>query len=324
MPAQAWAALNDPLRRPLINRATAGIYAPGSIFKIITGLAALENGLDPAEPLDNPGYYMVAGRQRIDDEVAPGRYDFRRAFLKSSNTYFIHHGLRLGDDASTSLAKLNAIAARLHLGERTALPVMQESAGSYPTRDSIRRAGWSSGEMALLCIGQGPIAVTPLQMAVMTAAVVNGGDVLWPRIVDRILPAGGAPEIAPPVPPGAVRDRLGVSARSLGILRGAMLADVSDPEGTGREAAVTGMVIGGKTGTAQVTQGRRVVDHITWFASFAETAQRLYAVVVMVEGGEGGGITCAPLARQMFQAVDQWERENRQLALGGQGRGGAQ
>jgi penicillin-binding protein 2 len=321
MSTQTWASLTNEYRKPLLNRATAGIYAPGSIFKMVVGLAALENGLDPAEAIYNPGFIEVAGRS-IKDEVAPGRYDFRRAFLKSSNTYFIHHGLRLGGDSVGSLEKLNSIVARLHLGEETGIPVMQERSGSYPTRDAIRRRGWAPGDMANLCIGQGPIAVTPLQMAVMTAAVVNGGDVLWPRIVERIVPADGAPEIAPAVPAGAVRDRLGVSEGSLRVVRGAMLADVTDPEGTGREAAVSGMIIGGKTGTAQVTEGRRVVDHITWFASFAETQQRLYSVVVMVESGEGGGRTCAPIARQMFQAIEQWERQSGQLAFDEQGRGG--
>jgi cell division protein FtsI/penicillin-binding protein 2 len=87
-----------------------------------------------------------------------------------------------------------------------------------------------------------------------------------------------------------------------------MLADVEDiREGTGTRAAVSGLRIGGKTGTAEVTQGTKVVDHITWFASYAPIEQPKYAVVVMIESGEGGGTTCAPIARVVYEAIQKLE-----------------
>jgi cell division protein FtsI/penicillin-binding protein 2 len=88
-----------------------------------------------------------------------------------------------------------------------------------------------------------------------------------------------------------------------------MLADVEDRDGTGRRAAVPGMRIGGKTGTAQKTRGREVIDHTTWFVSFGPYPEPRHAVVVMVESGAGGGETCAPIARQVYEAMDQLESQ---------------
>ena len=166
------------------------------------------------------------------------------------------------------------------------------------------------GDTANICIGQGQMAVTPLQMAVMTAAIANGGKVLWPRLVDRTEspePALGAQPVV--FPSGRVRDELGVKQRNLEILREAMLADVEDSGGTGTRAAVPGIRICGKTGTAQVTNKRnQLVDHTTWFISFAPYEKPRYAVVVMVEGGSSGGGDCAPIAGNIYRAIQQRER----------------
>jgi penicillin-binding protein 2 len=307
-----WDRLNDEKLRPMRNRATQEIYAPGSIFKIVVGLAALEAGLDPeakytVEPdPQRPGRGCIfIGRRKIEDTAEAGDYNFRRAFIRSSNAYFIHHGLLAGFD------NLLKISQRLHLGERAEVPTYQESAGILPTRDWIKRhrGGWSDGDTANICIGQGDIAVTPLQMAVMTAAIANGGKVLWPRLVDRIEPQDRLSNEPVKVFPAArVRDELGVSARTLELTQEAMFADVTE-EGTGKAAAVPGMKIGGKTGTAQVMQGRKVVDHTTWFTSFCEHNGRLYVVLVMVESGSSGGGTCAPVAQQIYRVIQKRAEE---------------
>jgi penicillin-binding protein 2 len=302
------AYLNDSKLQPQINRATYGNYAPGSIFKPIVGLAALENGLnpneiydvqsDPAEP--NKGCIYV-GARKIKDTVPPGAYNFRRAIEQSSNSYFVFNGLRTG------IEKIVRLAGRFHFGERTGLPTRQETGGIFPTLKQVKESDWRDGDSANICFGQGEMAVTPMQMAVAYSAIANGGKVLWPRLVERIEPQDPASgETATNFPAGLVRDEIGVSARSLKILREAMLSETEDAGGTGRAAVVPGLRICGKTGTAQVQNERnQLVSHNFWFASFAPYENPKYAVVVMVqsEGGGSGGSMCAPIAHDIYAEI---------------------
>jgi penicillin-binding protein 2 len=297
--------LNNEEFRPQINRATQENYAPGSIFKPVIGLACLEAGLDPKRkivvqphPRHAGGSVFYVGKRAIADTAPPGDYDFKRALKLSSNSYFISNGLWTGIDRILALGK------RLHLGETTGLKTRQETSGIFP--DDRRLAlGWSPGDTANLCIGQGYIAVTPLQMTVMTAAIANGGNVLWPRLVKSITDADPAnPAPMPSTAPSGVRDRLEVRPESLKVLKEAMLADVEDADGTGRAAAISSVRICGKTGTAQITDlNNRVVGHTTWFISFAPYENPRVAVVIMVEGGSSGGGTCAPLARDIYRVL---------------------
>jgi penicillin-binding protein 2 len=299
----------DPALRPQIDRATYARYHPGSIFKPVVGLAALEAGLDPnqtfnsaADPL-NPGhaaYYI--GKRRIKDLAPPGPHNFRDAFKISSNCYFIAAGLRAGIDGIVELGQ------RLHLAERSGLPTLQDTPGQLPNVKRIH-SHWTDGDTANICIGQGEVSVTPMQMAVMTAAIANGGTVLWPRLVQELAPqdtTAGVP--ARSFPSGRVRDQLGVKPANLNIIREAMRADVEDPHGTGRQAAVPGLSICGKTGTAEIQNEKGFnVGHTTWFISFAPYEQPRYAVVIMVErdGPERGfgGTLCAPVAHEIYQAL---------------------
>jgi penicillin-binding protein 2 len=296
--------MSDPKLRPQINRATQENYAPGSIFKPIIGLAALEDGLDPDALVDNPGYIYV-GRRHITDLAAPGQYNLRRAIIHSSNTYFITNGLRAG------IENIVRLGEKFHFGERINLPTQQETRGIFPSLNRVH-SGWHDGDTANVCIGQGEIAVTPLQMAVAYSAIANGGKVLWPRLIERIEPQDPASgEMATNFPSGIVRDELGVQPRSLKILHDAMLAETEDPEGTGHPAVVPGLRICGKTGTAQVEDAHnRVIDHTMWFASFAPYENPKYAVVVMVESGISGGTTCAPIAHDIYKAILQSEQQN--------------
>jgi penicillin-binding protein 2 len=307
------AYLNDPKLRPQINRATQQNYAPGSIFKPVIGLAALENGLNPDEKFYNPpnpadpahGHIVVG--HTIKDTAPPGDYNFRLAIMRSSNFYFVTNGLRTGIDNIIRLAE------KFHFGERTRLPTLQEAKGNLPKLIRVH-SDWHDGDTANVSIGQGEVEVTPMQMAVAYAAIANGGKVLWPRLVERVEPQDPASgEVATNFPSGVVRDELGVHPRSLKILHDAMLAETEDSEGTGYPARVPGMKICGKTGTAQVEDERnRVVDHTTWFASFAPYENPKYVVVVMVESGASGGITCAPIAHDIYEEILKKEKSNPQ------------
>jgi penicillin-binding protein 2 len=235
----------------------------------------------------------------------PGDFNFRRALKRSSNSYFITVALRIGPESIIRMGQ------RLHLGERAGLPTRQDTPGKFPSLQRIS-SGWTRINTGNISIGQDPVWVTPLQITVLTAAIANGGDVLWPRLVDRIEaadPTLGAPPVV--LPHGQVRDRLGLSPRTLKLMHDAMLGDTEDSDGTGTKACVPGLRICAKTGTAQVQDERNILTgHTTWFASFAPYEQPHYAVVVMVENGVTGGTTCAPVAHNIYLAIQERERSN--------------
>lgn len=294
------------------NRVTQENYRPGSIFKPIVALACLENGMDtkaeytvepnPRDPFH--GYIHSARGFTInkEDTAPPGKYNFKKALIHSSNGYFIYNGL-------PNLEKIVELGRRFHLGQRIGINTRQEVAGTFPDEKRIK-SGWTVADTANLCIGQGYIDVTPLQMVVVASALANGGKVLWPRLVDSIRPQDPLPgEQILRFPKGQVRDYVGVRPSTIRTLQEAMLDDTENPEGTAYEAfkgspVNTELRVCGKTGTAQnIHNGTK--DLTTWFLSFAPYEHPHYAVVVMVEmglHGSGGG-TCAPIARKVYEAI---------------------
>ena len=297
----------DKTLRPERNRATQEHYAPGSIFKPLIGLACLEAGLDPNETINNPGYYQGRpGTKPIGDLAPPGKYNFKDGLARSSNTYFIINGLKAG------IENIVRLAQRLHFDERADLQTLQDNPGIFPSLRKVS-SGWVDGDTANLCIGQGKMAVTPLQMAVMMAAIANGGKVLWPRLVDRV-ESPDPTAVEPPVvfEKGRIRDELGVKPEHLKIVHEAMLADTEEAGATGIRARVPGLDICGKTGTAQVMDSHnKTIADTAWFASFAPAGNPRYAVVVMIEtdvNAGTGGRTCAPIAGNIYRALLERER----------------
>jgi penicillin-binding protein 2 len=296
------------------NRATQENYMPGSVFKLVVGLAALEAGLDTNRIItafSNPKEPNKAHKQVLThdfrDTAAPGDYNFYRAIVCSCNSYFVTIGTNVGPEGIVRMAQ------KFHFGERIGLGLNQETAGELP---GLRRMsfGWSPITTGNIAIGQDPVYVTPLQVAVMMSAIANGGTVLWPRLVDRIEPADPSrAEERVVYPSGQVRDHLGVSARTLSILQSAMLGDTEDPEGTGRYVhdarRPLPLHICAKTGTAQVQgpDGKKT-GQTTWFASYAPAEKPRWAVVVMVENGAAGGQTCGPVAAEVYRALLEQER----------------
>jgi penicillin-binding protein 2 len=299
-----YARINDPDTKPMLNRASFAIYQPGSAFKIVVALAALEAGkLNPREQFNSKGFYTLPGN-RWNCTAGAGHFDFHRAFIKSCNCYFIDHGLDVGLDSILRIG--NAYC----LGEKTGIPTRQDVAGYFPEVGTRRRnmgGPWTAGDTANLSIGQGDIAVTPLQMAVMTAAVANGGKVFWPRLVDRLESEdNGFHKVTEVFPPGQIRNEVKLNPHNLRLVQEAMRDDVSDPEGTGKAAAVQGWEVCGKTGTAD---GR--TSRTTWFVSYAPFDSPRYAVVAMVESGASGGSTCAPITRRVYEALQKMEQNSR-------------
>ena len=301
------AALSDRKNTPQLNRAIDGAYPPGSTFKIITAIACLEKGLDPNEVYDSPGYYQASAKaRRIGDTAHAGRFDFNRAFYRSSNTYFIHYGLKAG------LEKILEVAKRFHLGERTHFPIGPEVAGNVPGPEE---AGVSLLQSSTpdVCIGQ-EITTTPLQMAAMIGAIANGGKIYWPRLISHSRsPETGEEEEF--FAQGRLRDRVDINPNHLALIRHAMLDDTEHPadaNGAGGTAytyfhgqpALSNFRVAGKTGTAELkSTSPNSPRRITWFDSYGPFDNPRYAVVVMVEDGVFGGPTCAPVAEKIYEAI---------------------
>lgn len=305
--------LSDPKLTPEINRASYASYIPGSIFKPVVALAALENGLNPNEiyqvqpnPEDPQHGCIYVGSRKIRDTVHPGNYDLRRAIQQSSNAYFIYNGLRTGID------KIIQLGEKFHFGERENLPTLQDAHGIFPTLERVHESDWHDGDSANIFFGQGEVNVTPMQIATAYSAIANGGTVLWPRLVERIEPqdpASGEP--ATVFPAGLVRDHIDVSQHSLRLLGAAMMSETEDPSGTGYPAFhlhgdPLNWRVCGKTGTAQrEDEHRKIIGWNYWFASFAPYENPRYAVVVMVQSemsGSGGSV-CAPIAHDIYEEI---------------------
>jgi penicillin-binding protein 2 len=306
------------------NRATQENYMPGSIFKLVVGMAALEAGWDPNKLVEVPsnpaipqkGHIVIRGH-KFKDTADAGMYDFKLAIKRSSNTYFIKCATNIGP------ARILRLGHLLHLGERTGFAkTRQEVGGNFPTQRQLD-SGWNDINTGNVAIGQDPVWVTPLQMAVMVSAIANGGKVLQPRLIDRVESADPFSGVPPEVKPsGVVRERLGVSQRTMAILHDAMLAETEDSDGTGKNirkyVPLTGLRVCGKTGTAQVQNERsEVTGHTVWMVSFApycppgSNEKPKYAVVVMVEKGVSGGVTCAPVVGKIYQALLDRDQTNR-------------
>jgi penicillin-binding protein 2 len=293
-----WTALTTHPRRPLNNRALQGQYPPGSIFKIVTALAALEEGVvSPQKTQFCPGSYVYGSRTFRDWKAGGhGTMNLRQAIIESCDVYFYHVGQELGVD------RIARYARAFGLGQATGFALDGEKNGLIPSTQWKRRAReqpWYAGETLSVAIGQGYTLFTPLQAANMIAAVANGGTLYKPYIVLRQENADGT-ILHETVP--EVLHQLPLKPQHLAIVRQGLWGVVNDPKGTGKKAHHEHIAIAGKTGTAQVVRleqsgprqrqeqiPERYRDH-AWFVAFAPFEAPTIAVVVMIEhAGKGGG-----------------------------------
>ncbi len=282
-----WRALNLDRGHPLFNRAISGTYPPGSIFKPVVALAALRHGLTPSFSYECSGVFAL-GNMRLRCWLASGHgpLTMRRAIEQSCNPYFCNLGVTLG------LEPLRAMALSLGLGERSGIDLPGERSGLVPSdawKRSVQRDAWRAGDTANISIGQGQLLVTPLQMALYTAVLANGGRLYRPRLIAD--PERSRGEL--------VRD-LGWSERMRETVRGGMRDVVHAPHGTGKRAAVAGLTMAGKTGTAEYGAAGSGRKH-TWMIAFAPFDDPVVALALLVEDGESGGLTAAPLVQEMMR-----------------------
>ncbi|RME40992.1 MAG: penicillin-binding protein 2 [Deltaproteobacteria bacterium] len=306
-----WQALvNDP-RRPLQDKVIGGMYPPGSTFKIVTALAALQAGVaGPRTTVDCEGEIQIGNRIfRCWKKKGHGRTNLKKALRESCDVWFYKVALELGID------RLSKMAFDLGLGKPTGLILPGEKGGLIPTRDWKRRRfnqRWYDGETVIAAIGQGYVLTTPLQLAVMTAAVANGGKVLKPKLIYRIETIEGEPvqlrqtEVVRQVP---------IDPARLAAVKKALVAVVNEPHGTGWATKFREVLVAGKTGTAQVVRRKsdeeeelagkddtpwRFRDHAL-FVAYAPADDPTIAVAVVVEHGRHGSTSAAPIARAIFR-----------------------
>jgi len=280
---------------PLFNRATYGLYAPGSTFKVVTLAAALESGeYDTTSRFNDPGYCEVYGRRvnNYDTNSPFGNVDLRTALRYSINSVFCNIGKNLGSTAIVEQAKKFGFYEPPPLetpdNERVASGLYSEGELFDPEDDSDVDAG-------RFAFGQERLLVTPLQMAMVAAGIANGGVVMKPQVIDRILaPNGGVLVRKKPEELGRA-----VSAETAASV--AAMMQVAVEGGTGTAAKIPGVTVGGKTGTAETGVAG---TNNAWFIAFAGRERPQVAIAVALEQQNGtGGELAAPAARQVLQAL---------------------
>ena len=320
--SKTWRRLiNDPYA-PLTNKAISGLYAPGSTFKMVVALAALEARIvAPDHRVFCRGHTQLGNaRFHCWKRHGHGWQDMYDAHQNSCDVYFYDIAKRIGID------RIAAMATRFGLGTKTGIELPSEKGGVIPTRawkKALIGTAWQQGETLISGIGQGFILTTPLQLAVMTARIANGGKAVLPRLI-RAAEVDGKEE-------EPVFKDLGISKRSLDVVREGMNRVTNVQQGTAYRARISeeGMEMSGKTGTAQVRRiskaerDTRVLknherpwrerDHAL-FVGYAPSDNPRYAVSVIVEHGGGGSKVAAPIARDLLLATQKRDPANRTLA----------
>lgn len=315
----AWRALLANSKAPLTNKAISGQYAPGSTYKMMVALAAMESGVSPDFRVNCPGH-MELGDNKFHcwKRGGHGALDMVEALSQSCDVYFYEMGRRLGPERMADMAR------RFGLGTTLSIDLPGERGGIIPTRawkQARTGKGWATGESLVASIGQGYVLATPLQLATMTARLVNGGFAVSPHLTRDIVqerrlierPQGSFPSI-------------GVPQANLAVMLRGMRAVINDPRGTAFRQRIVDQnwTFGGKTGTSQVRRiteeerrvGLRKPDQVPWrerdhalFVGYAPLESPRYAISVIVEHGGGGSSVAAPIAKEVLSEAMRLERE---------------
>ncbi len=312
-----WQALLQDPRKPLVDKCVSGQYPPGSTFKMVVALAALHHGIiGPKKTI------YCNGRHRLGDNVwhcwrrgGHGAMDMEAALAQSCDVYFYQIALELG------IERIASWAERFGLGEVFDLGVGGEAKGLVPTpgwKFATTGQRWVGGETLNVGIGQGALLATPLQLAVMTSRLANGGHMVVPRLVHAIGTV--------PFPQNPVWPKLDIDSGHLAIIRRGM-EKVMEQRGTayGSRLNIDGVTMAGKTGTSQVrriTQAHRDSNvqqadlpwkerHHALFVAYAPADKPRYAVSVLIEHGGGGSSAAAPVGRDVMAEVLKRDPANR-------------
>jgi penicillin-binding protein 2 len=302
IPAEEWKALNDDPLHPLLNRAIQAQLAPGSVFKIVTATAMLEDHV-PEESFTAfcPGYGTFFGRQYhcwvyYQNKVAKshGVIGLHEAILKSCDVFFYNVGMRLGID------RLSHYAIGFGLGKKTGIDLPAEEPGLIPTQEWVENTfhrKWYAGEVISVSTGQGAVTTTPVQLARLIGGIASGGVFMQPHMLKDA--------------PNVRKDVFPISEATVEKITDAMYGVVNEPGGTGGHLKLTGVEFSGKSGTAQVIgydkmnlvrKGSQFADN-AWFVGYAPRRDPEICVAVLVqESGQHGGEAAGPVVRDIVKA----------------------
>ena len=284
-----WRALLDDPDHPLLNRAIAGSYPPGSTFKPFVALAAQAlGGFDASTTHECQGSFQLGNRViHCASGERHGIVDMRKALEVSCNVYFCTLARDLGYSA------IQSVAQQAGFGRRTGIDLPGETAGLLPTPEWKRAhqsEEWAVGDTCNVAIGQGLLLASPLQMAVATAAIANGGTVLRPRLVRS---SRREEEVA---------GRVEWPAAALAVVREGMAEVVNGEEGTGHRIQVEGVNVAAKTGTAEYGPAARRRKY-GWMIAFAPVEAPRVAVAMVVEDAVTGGVTVGPRLQRVLVTI---------------------
>lgn len=307
-----WIALRDDPRTPLQNRVIQSVYPPGSVFKLAVAAAGLHYNLITPEDTVYCNGFTKLGKYifRCWKRGGHGETNLEKSLVESCDVYYYKLGMKLGVD------RLSEFTRKAGFGSLTGISLPHEKPGLIPTREwKRRRFGeiWHPGENLNFSIGQGYTLVSPLQVARFISSLVNGGRLLRPQLL-----AGE---------PAEEQGRLPITDAQRELIRNAMIQTVDSPRGTARRLRTKGVVIGGKTGTAQVVKltdelkkmkdediPYKYRDH-AWMASFAEKGDQRYVVVCMVEHGLHGGSGAGPVVKAIYDHIFAEKRKKSRCRL---------
>ncbi|MDA8084103.1 MAG: penicillin-binding protein 2 [Nitrospiraceae bacterium] len=291
--SEEWTALMKDKRLPMLDRAVQSQYPPGSTFKVIMSIAGLAEGVIDEDSTVTCRGGLNFGKWHFGcwRKTGHGTVSLHRAFIESCDVYYYELGKKLGID------RIYDYATRFGLGKETGFLLGSEKKGLIPNTKwklKTKKAPWFLGETFVNSIGQGYVAATPLQMAVMMGAVSNGGTVYRPLLIKDETPV--------------VLRKADVRPEILEEMKRHLAGVVNEPGGTGGAARSGVTVIGGKTGTAQVVSLRKDSksqaehrDH-AWFVATAPVDDPKIVISVMVEHGGHGGSAAGPIARRAIEA----------------------
>ncbi len=316
---EEWRALITSKEKPLSNKAVAGLYAPGSTFKPIVALAALEKGAITPHTAITCGGSIALGNMRFHcwSRRGHGTLDLRQALIRSCDVYFYETARRVGVDAIAEMGN------HLGLGHPLGIDVPAERPGLLPTiKWKMKALGqpWSKGETLITGIGQGYVLATPLQLAVLAARIANGAFAVTPRLRRQQKTSDGKI-----LTPSIDFAPLKVNPEHLQVVRDGMIGVVNSRSGTAHGAAIRepGREMAGKSGTSQVRRISRAEratrvrrnEELPWeqrdhalFIAYAPIHAPRYAMAVIVEHGGGGSKAAAPIARDILSAAQELER----------------